>query len=257
MNENAKHFDPSRRSAALKRLMDQLSGLETQPGSTLPKESDMLSLIVSEALRGEDLSRRHPAFFHTLLENAEVREAFLDALASIEAERAGQLTPLPGIPPIHLDFLDRETSSPIVEKRDQQNLRITWQRTLEQLRSIFSPLALVYRSDLDLLEDPWFTLLREELKSAEVTYDIALDCTLSTQSDNALAAYVSLAVNLDTVQKTASFPLRAELQWGDYQARMTLTEEGRLRLPDIPMDQILDPAQQLRAGLSLTLETLS
>lgn len=257
MSENAKYFDPAHGSMSIKKLMDHLSRLETQTGSTGPKESDMLSLIVSEALNGEDISTSHPAFYNQLLENAELRQAFLDALAVIEAERAGQLTALPGISPINLDFLDKETAPPAIEKNNKQNWRVTWQRTLEQIRSIFLPPTPAYRSDLDLLEDPWFTLLREQLKSDEVTYDIALDCTLSAESDNALTTYVSLAVTWEAAQKTAPFPLRAELQWGDYQASITLTEEGRLRLPDIPMDQIFDPAQQLRTGLSLTLETLS
>ena len=244
--------------AALKKLANHLAALNSQELSNLPMDSDMLSLIVSGTLRGEDLPSRYPAFYQKLLENAELRQAFLDALDSIEAEQAGTLTPLPAAAKAKLDFLISRPSAPIVENLEKQNWRATLQRTLEQIQAIFlPPQQMAYRADANLYEDPWFTLLREEIRAAGSEYAVALECTLSNESDEALSPFVNLAVTLGS-ETASSFPLRASLHWGMYQASLLLSEEGRARFPDIPLASIFDETQQhVQAGLSLTLETTS
>ena len=107
MNENL-----DRPNASLKKLVDHLNALDSQGGPTLEMERDMLSLIVSGALSGEDISRRYPAFYRKLLGNAELRQAFLDAIESVEAEHAGQLLPLPEGAKAGLDFLKSTPSRP-------------------------------------------------------------------------------------------------------------------------------------------------
>jgi hypothetical protein len=53
------------------------------------------------------------------------------------------------------------------------------------------------------------------------------------------------------------FPLRASLSWGAYNESVLVAEEGRARFPDILLSDIFDPWEQhVRAGLSLTLETM-
>ena len=185
-----------RKPAALKKLADQLSALDSQAGSILPMESDMLSLIVSGTLNGEDLAQRYPAFYRKLLENAELRGAFLDALESIEAERTGQQESMPGAFQTNLDFLKDLPASPVIETFDKRSWRATWGRTLEQLQSIFSPPEMAYRADPSLSEDPWFTLLREEMTTQGVTYDVILDCTLSDKQEESLSTFLNLAVTL-------------------------------------------------------------
>ena len=53
MNEDTDSFNPTKKPAALKKLADHLSALDSQAGSILPMESDMVSMIVSGTLNGE------------------------------------------------------------------------------------------------------------------------------------------------------------------------------------------------------------
>lgn len=258
MSKDKNDLNPSQKPAAFQKLADQLSALDAQAGSTLAMESEMLSLIISGTLSGEDLASRYPAFYEKLLENIELRQAFLDALESIEAEQAGQLTPLPKAPKTDLAFLARPRSKPTVEMLDQQNWRAILNRSLEQIQSVFSPPRLAYRADSVLLEDPWFTLLREEITAAGSLYAVVLECTLSNDVEQALSAFLNLAVTVGSSAERIPFPLRVRLEWGEYQGNVQLNQEGRVQFPDIPLGAIYDPSrQQVQAGLSLTLETAS
>jgi hypothetical protein len=251
MNENVN----PRKSAALKKLAEHLAALDTRNDSILFMESDMVSLILSGTLNGENLPRQYPDFHRQLLGKPELRQAFLDALEAVEAERAGTMLPLPD-PETQLDFLARQPSAPVVQTLGE-NWRATLQRSLEQIQAVFSPPELAYRAD-PMIEEPWFTLLREEITADEGTYTLALDCTLSDDLDNALAAYLTLAVTLNAPAVSARFPLRVNLQWGEYQESVWIAEERRARFPDITLVKIFDPAlEELQAGLSLTLETAS
>ncbi len=258
MNEDMDRFDPARKKAGLKKLADQLSALDSQAGSILPMESDMLSLIVSGTLNGEDLAQRYPAFYRKLLGNAELRGAFLDALESIEIERTGQQESMPGAFQTNLDFLKDLPASPVIETFDKRSWRATWGRTLEQLQSIFSPPEMAYRADPSLSEDPWFSLLREEMTTQGVTYDVILDCTLSDKQEESLSTFLNLAVTLGSPSESTGFPLRAALQWGDYQQSVLIPDEGRVQFPDVPLAAVFDQTDsQLKAGFQLTLETAS
>lgn len=258
MSENDP-FDPSQLPAALAKLMKDLSALDAKAGAALPsEESEMLSLIVNGVLNGENLAERHPAFYKKLIENPELRQAFLDALESVEAERSGREAALPEEAEVKLDFLRSVPAPPAVETLEGRNWRATWQRTLEQLETVFSPPDLAYRADGDLFEDPWFTLLRDEIAIEGVTYDVVLDCTLSTEKESSLAALLNLAVTPGKNSGLAAFPLRASLHWGDYQGSILVEEEGRVRFPDIPIAAVFNQADlQVRDGLRFTLEAAS
>ena len=244
--------------AALRRLINELNAFETQNDSNFSLENEMLSLILNGALRGEDLSKRYPELYKKLLENADLRQAFLDALESIEAERANELVTLPGAGSQNLDFLASQQSEPAVERLENDNILLRWIRTLEQIQAVFSPQEFVYRAALDLTEDPWFTLLRDELTLAGSTFAVALECTLSSERESALSPFLNLALTVGDSPGPVQFPLRASLNWGDYQESVLLPAEGRARFPDILLSAIFDASQQqVRSGLSLTLETVS
>lgn len=250
MNENL----DSRKSAALKRLAEHLTAFKQEGGVISSMDSDMLSLIVSGTLNGENLAQRYPGFQRTLLENAELRQAFLDALDSIEAERAGDMIPIPA-PETRLDFLTSQQHTPKVTHRDEENWSVLWQRPLAQLQAIFSPPELAYRASQSLIEEPWVMLLREEIQVAGSAYSIALDCTPAEEEENMLAVFMSLAVT-SASGEPAKFPLRSRLAWGKYQQDILISTEGRTRFPHIPFDTIFDPiTANLTDGLKLTLET--
>lgn len=258
MNENTSLMGSSRKPAAWKKLVDQLSSLDSGEDSILPMEMDMLSLIVSGTLNGENIAQRYPAFYQKLVENAGLRQAFLDALESIEAESSGELVPLPGASHSRLDFLTHHPSSPVIERAEEDHWRATWERTIEQLKTIFLPHELVYRASGAEVEDPWFTLLRDELTTGGITYDVLLDCTLSSAREGALSMYLNLAVTLSNPEEAAKFPLRASLYWGTtYQESLLIMEEGRFHFPDIPIAYVFDEQEsQIRAGFRLALEAV-
>lgn len=252
MNEN---FDP-RRSAALKRLAERLTAYTHKGGVLSPRESDMVSLIISGILNGENLAQRYPDFHRTLLENAELREAFLDALDGVEAERNGNLVSMPE-PETRLDFLTRQPPAPIIIHKDAENWSVLWQRPLELIQAIFSPPELAYRAERSLIEDPWVMVLREEIQVFGSAYSIVLDCIPAEEQENAMAVFLSLAVSPGASHESAKFPLRATLRWGGYQQGLTVPEEGRTRFPNISFDLIFDPiTKTLTDGLSFTLETV-
>jgi hypothetical protein len=255
MTEDA---DRPKKPAALRKLADHLAALNARDDTNLPMESDMLSLIVSGTLNGEDVSSRYPAFHQKLLEDPGLRQAFLDALESVEAERAGQQVSLPGAPRASLDFLLQRSPPPTVENLGGQTWRAVLQRSLEEIRSVFSPPELAYRADTDAVEDPWFTLLRQEVTAAGTTFDVALECTLSSEMENALSAYMNIAISLGSRSEPVRFPLRASLRWGTYQESIPIPGQGRAKFPDIPLAGIFDPSMgQIQAGFDLILETTS
>jgi hypothetical protein len=242
----------------LKKLADHLTALDRMTDTNLPTESDMLSLIVSGTLNGEDLAERYPTFHQALLENPGLRQAFLDALESVEMERSGELEPMPGAAQTDLSFLYEASDAPRLEMLGGQKWRAAWGRTLEQVQAIISPPELAYRNDPSLAEDPWFTLLRDEITTQGVTYDVVLDCLLSKENESSLSAFLNLAVTLGDTSGLAEFPLRAKLHWGAYEESILVVEEGRFKFPDIPIASVFDQADlQLQAGFSLTLETES
>jgi hypothetical protein len=244
-------------SAGLKRLLAELADVEAKDASAGMVDHEMLSLMVNRVLNGEDIAKRYPTFYRKLLGDTDLREAFLDALEAIETERTNRQLPSPFGKKAELTFLGRQRTQPVLELRESHQWRTTWQTTLEQIQAIFSPSELAYRSSPGLLEDPWFPLLRDEIKIEGSTYAVALECTLADIGD-ILSAYLNLAVTLGTNADKQNFPIQANLHWGDYQESILIMEEGRARFPDIALDKVLDESQQnIRSGLTLVIETTS
>ena len=58
------------------------------------QDEALLSLLVSEAFAGVDITRRYPALYRIMLADPNMQEAFLDALETLEQDRNGTLEPL-------------------------------------------------------------------------------------------------------------------------------------------------------------------
>ena len=251
INRANKHKSP----VDMKRLSDELAEIDAGKSSAAMVDNEMLSLMVNRVLKGEDISKRYPAFYRKLLNDAGLRQAFIDALELIEIEQTHQLLPIPNSKKASLTFLTNSPTQSALEILEEHKWRTTWQRTLEQIQAIFSPPELAYRADPSLYEDSWFTLLRDEIDVEGTIYTVALECTLAGDV-NAISTYLSLAVTLGTASSKPNFPLQARLQWGGYQKSVRIAEEGRAKFPDIPLNIILDDNHQsIKSGLSLTLET--
>lgn len=242
----------------IKKLADDLAVFEATTLPTRIVDNDMLSLIVSDAIKGVDISTRYPAFYRKILNNADLRQAFLDAVGTMENEKEIEsvVLPLPVKPA--LDFLSQESQQLDIIKLGMDKWRTVWRQSIEQLQSIFSPPELAYRSDPSLFDDPWITLLRGDIEIEGSVYTVMLDCTLDEETDEALAVSFNLAVTLETPINLSQSPLDATLQWGVYNQTLVISEEGRSRFPDIPLPAILDEEQQnVIAELCLTLEKTS
>jgi hypothetical protein len=154
-----------------------------------------------------------------------------------------------------LSFLNRQTSRPAFEVLERNHWRFVWQRTMAQLQGIFSPSELAYRADPSLLEDPWFTIVKEEVEIEKSLCAVALECTLSGDTENALSTFLNFAMTFGSNIPLAQLPIRANLQWGQYDETVWVSAEGRVKFPDIPFVCIYDDqSQKIKCDLNLALE---
>lgn len=217
-------------------------------------DGEMLSLMVNEAIKGVDIETRYPDFYQKLLRNAALRQAFLDTLEMLEAGKAGELIPLPAGERPRLGFLQKKTPRPAFP--DAPSWKITLNRTIQDLKSIFSPPQLAYRADANLFEENWFTILRDDIELGGSSYSVLLECGISKETEDALSATLNIAISMEKLPSAVAFPVSATLRWGEYSATLTLPDEGRVRFPDIPFYATFDPQnQEIISGLDLVLET--
>ncbi len=236
----------------LKHLANSDAAANLQEG-----DEDMLAYMVGEAFRGVDIEARYPEFFKKLLGNLELRQAFLNALELLEKESANASeAPSEAIKP-KLDFLHAQ--SPVSIQARSGGHRIEWQRGVDALRALFTPQELVFRrGDQGLMEETWFTLLRDEVEVEHNEYAVVLEGTFSAESANALEIHLQVAVTNLNTKAEESRPIQASLSWGAYAASIGVPEEGRADFPSIPLADILDSeSQDVAAELRLLLDVTS
>jgi len=258
MSEYQSQHNPLQAQKAFTKLAKDLAEMDANPSSGMMVDSEMLSLVVSEVLKGVDISMRYPAFYRNMLNNDDLRQAFVDALGSIESQPQSETVFLPLVAGPSLDFLSQRHQQPAIIKIGADKWRTVWRQTIEQLQSIFSPAELAYRSDPSLYEDPWITLFRDDVEVAGSQYTVMLECTPAVETDDALSVSFNIAVILEASVDTPLVPLEATLQWGAYNETIDVCEEGRARFPDVPLSTILDEEMEnVIVELSLTLESTS
>jgi hypothetical protein len=253
---NTPLFEHGKSDRAGKKLAEALAGIGSDLSSFIStEENEMLSLIVDETLKGVDIETRYPDFYQKLFGNAALRQVFLETLESVEAEKAGALLPFPAVAEPKLTFLTRKAGPPRLQKLEDERWQIKLQKTIQELQNIFSPPALAYRSDANLFDDNWFTVLREEIEVDGSTYSILLECSRSQETEEALSAALNLAMTLEPAAAASQPSIQVTLQWGKYTETVAFAEEGRARFPDIPFSATFDQQdQRLLSGLDLLLE---
>ncbi len=250
---NAQQFDQGKRAQARQKLASDLAGLASETLFIPNEETEMLSFIVDEATKGVDIETRYPEFYRKLLGNAALRQVFLDTLGMLEAGKAGELLPLPAGEEPRLEFLTKKAPQPA--PASSQGWKITLQKSIQELKSIFSPPQLAYRTETNFFEDNWFTILRDEIALAGSNYSILLECGLSKETEDALSATLNIAISLEKLPSAPAFPIHATLRWGKYSETLILPDEGRVRFPDISFAATFDPQnQEITSGLDLVLE---
>lgn len=238
---------PEKVDKLLKRVLD--------PGSVISSESEtMLSVVANDALKGIDIQKHYPAFYQQLLENAALREAFLDIMEmSQEFESDIPLPhPQPELPP---EFLSQVSPRPVLEL-SADKWRATWQQTAGQLSAILLAHGpqLAYRQD-DLWDDPWFVLFRSKLEFQTFKLDVYLEATQLGESPDELQLALNAAVLAQPANEAPA--LMARLQWGQYDQQVHVDQKGRAAFPPIPLAGLLDEQSASFAhDLRLTLEPL-
>ncbi len=217
------------------------------------EDEDMLSLVVDDALQGVDIIKQYPAFYRKLLNNSELRQAFLDALDLLERSETGELTPLPEMSPPDLSFLKADSApNPIIEHFSPEKWRVTWRLLQDQLANLFMPSNLVYRSDPLDLEDNGTVLLRSQVDVDGTQIDLFLEAIRRVDEPNRL--YLSLSTtSLTSTQLPA---VQAHLQWGAFQQTVVIDQYGRARFQPLPLTAVLDETTQtFQDDLQLILES--
>lgn len=260
MNEKNESRNILKQKSALRKLSDDVANVDRHANIFSAGDQDMLSLIVSDALMGVDISKRYPTFYKRLLGDAILRQAFIDSLEMMEKSNNNELTTLPSAIKKELTFLADTPFSPKITDLGDDKWQIRWQRTVKQLQSVFFPpnLGLAYRADPNLLEDTCFTLVRGDVDFQGKVYSLQLECGIAENVEDALAAFLHLAVTFESKQAQLGDPLLATLVWGKYDETLEIFSQGRVRFPDIPLTAALDEERlNIISDLSLTIETSS
>lgn len=216
------------------------------------EDEDMLSLVVNDALQGVDIIKQYRAFYRKLLIDAELRQAFLDALDLLERSEAGELIQPPQMPVPDLSFLKRAIyPTPIVEHPTIEKWRVSWQLLQEQLTHLFTPVELAYRSDHLDLEDKSTVLLRSQVELDDIQLDVLLEAVRPVDEPDHLHLHLSTA-SLTEAHLPA---MQALLQWGEVKQTAVIDKYGRVRFRPLPLEKVLDDVRQtFRADLQLVLE---
>lgn len=210
------------------------------------RDSDMLSLVVSDALSGIDIAQRYPAFYERMVITPWLYQGFLDALEMLEADSADSLVSLPQAANRDLAFLNEAPAQqPKVAQSEQGEWHITWQLLADQVRRLLFPSPdLAYRRATTLLEDESFIVLHDEVEISGQRLEVMLEAVRSVERSDILRLQVLVAPE-------GSRPLaamQAFLSWGPYAETAVLDTYGRAQFPPLPLDAILDDSGQINAG---------
>ena len=243
---NLSEFDKDK---AIKDLMEDLNQFGNSTNQDLRVEEEALDLIVDQAVNGIDIRNRFPEFYKKLLHNQFLRQQFLDALSFLNSIKQSIKDPYLHHSKLDLSFL---TNKPL----EVSNWPIFITQDKAHLMNLFFPKEPVYRGTIDLGATPTYSLLRRDFLLAGVTYSLLIDSTLSEESKNALSATLALATNDEP--GNSAFPVQATLRWGEYSSEISIDQEGKYPLPDIPLSQVFDDGlNKVKADLFLTLSSSS
>lgn len=204
-------------------------------------DNDALSLMVDETLKGVDIYKEYPSFYHKLTINADLRQNYIDAITMVSSDISIDEKISSNIK--HLMAALSNLAEKIIKK---------WQVSAQDLSEVFFPSQkLVFRAASDF--GPHYMLLNEEIELQPVTYSILLEGTLSDRPDM-LSLEVDLAISENADSFTPALPVDLEITWGDYCQHLTINDESVVTLMDIPFSAFLNlNMTQVTAAMELSL----
>lgn len=226
-NENAE-FDEKYLRGIMNDLKQYQSEMDTRSESF---SDEMFDLLIDQAIKGVDIRVKFPELFRNLLNSSTLREQFMDSLALLSPELRS----------IHDPYLDRNKLDLSFLRKNLPSLSdwpIFLSKTRHELAQIFFPAQAVYREVVDPGAKPIYSLLRKDFALGGVTYSVLIESSLSEEQTEALSADITLTSNTEDLPE--AFPIQASIHWGDYATEITLNDQGKCPLPDIPLEQVFD-----------------
>lgn len=212
----------------------------------------VLSLVVNDALEGVDITVQYPNFYRKLLADAELRQAFLDALAILSGDAADELDLLPNEFSHDLGFLQTAVSPPpIIRQTFSEKWQAAWYLLAEQLnQNFFQLFQPVYRSNY-LLESSSVVLLHNDFTLSNRQYDVTLEAVSPLDAPEQLRLILRIIPLTD-----GPLPMvTASLQWGNNVLTAVLDRYGRAQFPLVPLASVLNEAgSNILSDLRLSLE---
>lgn len=207
----------------------------------LDENDDSLSLMVDETLKGVDIRKEYPSFYHTLTKNAELRQRFYDAITL----DASDLTTDQGLRR-NIKLLQAALSD--LDEKHIKSCRLS----INDLSAIFFPQQkLAFRGASAL--GPRYMLFNEEIELQPVTYSVLVEGMLS-ETPSMFALEVDLSISDTTDNTIPALPVELEFNWGRYLQHLTISDEGLFTLPDLPLSSFLNADMaQVTAALELSL----
>lgn len=251
------------RSATVDQLISDLEHAE-QIEELNEEDEIMLALVVSEVFNGVDIIHTYPDFCRRLGVNAQLHEAFLDALMILEASRADLLEPLPVSTPSKLDFLQKQPrlSTPRIVQATREQWEVFWERPISFLHTLFfEPLpqtAVSTRRTNNYPDSLQINLISSEVNVNDTKIKVVLQAVRPfAQPDNLQLSLWAFIADLDAAA-TTKLALSAHLQWGSYDEQVNIPSSGKAEFPPFPVAQILDDTQrEVTAELQLVLKNVT
>lgn len=241
------------------------------PGEDEETEDDMmLALLLSEALEGVDIAHRYPQMFRRLLADGELRAAFLDGLALLENENDAALDVLPVPPSRDLSFLKR-ARRPVQNMTTSGDSLIRWQRSAREVATLFASFlgsglfpGLIaergaaydsgYRGDDGFLEEDTITLLHGRLSASNIELDVTLEGLRPADRPNELQLTLWVVPVDESAPAQGELALLAIVSWGDYEAQVEISGDGRYTLPPRRLDEVAEELDAESGDLHITLQ---
>lgn len=246
MNKQPFDLSPDDIKKQLTQIRQQLRQKASESDSVKDVESNkdemMVPFVVSDALKGIDISQAYPAFYQKLLRHTELRNSFIEALEAVEGEPKSLFKPFvtPSIPQLSIEHFA------------PGKWRIRWQRTPQQLLELFVPPLpkVVYRQDDVSVSDEIITLLHTQTNVEGERTTLTLTATrLLDQPDE-----LQLQLFIESMHFLA---FQAHLRWGIHQANISLPANTFTQFPPVTLSAVMDETgQTITSGLDLTLEPL-
>ncbi len=238
-------------------LFTDLSRLANSSQSTSQDEDyEMLSIVVNDALIGEDIMKKYPAFYARMLADKELRTAFIDTLELLEEGQTWEDIDSPDLGPINLDFIQEVISRPKVQKSAKGKLTLYWHRTAEQIQAMLQINNLqprgVFRSGEYDVGGEQINILQSRVEVEEQELEIRLEASQDITSPDYFNLMIVMQMADDLSQR-----FEATLAWGAYRETAEVNQFGIAKFPPLKSDQIFTPTGELMHGLDLQLKQIN